>query len=73
MEREQDDVYRRYKCEVEAYIGSCEDILDQLDDCQGLLAEMHANYRFVNDNSKSLQTACEGLLEEQVRGLSCGA
>jgi hypothetical protein len=70
MEMEQGDVFRRCKSEVEAYIGACNDILSKLDDCQGLLAEMDANYRFVNDNSKSLQTACESLLEEQVRILA---
>ena len=70
MEREQEEIYRTHLHEIEQYILSCDDVLEQLDDSRGLLSEMEANYRFVEDNSRALQLACENMLDEQVRGLS---
>lgn len=70
MEREQEEIYRTHLVELEEYIDSCEMVLEQLDDARGLLSEMEANYRFVEDNSRTLQLACETMLDEQVRS-SC--
>ncbi|KAL8277753.1 hypothetical protein RQP46_009875 [Phenoliferia psychrophenolica] len=65
MEREQEEIYRTHLHEIEQYIASCDDVLEQLDDSRGLLSEMEANYRFVEDNSRALQLACENMLDEQ--------
>lgn len=66
MEKEQGEIYRTHIDELEEYIDSCDDVLEQLDDARGLLNEMEANYRYVEENSKALQTACETMLDEQV-------
>lgn len=67
MEREQEEIYRQHLGELDEYIDSCDMVLEQLDDARGLLSEMEANYRFVEDNSRALQLACETMLDEQVR------
>lgn len=66
MEREQEEIYRNHLAELEDHIDSCDVVLEQLDDSRGLLSEMEANYRFVEDNSRALQLACENMLDEQV-------
>jgi hypothetical protein len=66
MESDQEEVFRRYEMEIDAYIASCDESLEMLEDSRGLIKEMEANYRFVEDNSKALQLACEAMLEEQV-------
>ena len=66
MEREQEEIYRHHLDELEDYIASCETVLEQLDDARGLLSEMEANYKFVQENSRALQLACETMLDEQV-------
>ena len=70
MESEQEEVFRRYETEVEAYIESCDEALELLEDSRGLIREMEANYRFVEENSRALQMACEAMLEEQVRPIT---
>lgn len=67
MESDQEEVFRRYEMEIDAYIASCDEALEMLEDSRGLIKEMEANYKFVEDNSKALQLACEAMLEEQVR------
>lgn len=67
MESDQEEVFRRYEMEIDAYITSCDEALEMMEDSRGLIKEMEANYRFVEDNSKALQLACEAMLEEQVR------
>lgn len=67
MEREQEEVYRAHLTQLEGYIANCDVVLEELDDARGLLSEMEANYRFVEDNSRALQLACETMLDEQVR------
>lgn len=67
MEREQEEIYRTHLHEIDHYVNACDDVLEQLDDARGLLSEMEANYRFVEDNSRALQLACENMLDEQVR------
>lgn len=67
MESDQEEVFRKYEMEIDAYIASCDEAMEMLEDSRGLIKEMEANYRFVEDNSKALQLACEAMLEEQVR------
>ncbi|KAK4705484.1 conserved oligomeric Golgi complex subunit 3, partial [Phenoliferia sp. Uapishka_3] len=65
IEREQEEIYRTHLAELDDYIDNCDQVLEQLDDSRGLLSEMEANYRFVEDNSRALQLACENMLDEQ--------
>ncbi|KAK4047521.1 Golgi transport complex subunit 3 [Microbotryomycetes sp. JL221] len=65
IERGQERVYRQHVDELDQYIGSCDIVLEQLDDARALLSEMEANFRFVEDNSRALQLACENMLDEQ--------
>ena len=77
LEREQEEIYRLHLGELDEYIDSCEGVLEGLDDARGLVQEMEANYRFVEENSRALQVACETMLDEQVNFgfllTSCGA
>lgn len=66
LEREQEHHYRAHLVQLSDYINTCEGVLEQLDDARGLLSEMEANYRFVEENSRALQLACETMLDEQV-------
>lgn len=70
METEQEEVYHRHATEIDAYIDSCNEAMELLEDSRGLIKEMEANYRFVEENSKALQLACEALLYEQKHLLS---
>ena len=65
MESEQEEVFRRYEAELDAYIDSCDEAAEMLEDGRGLIKEMEANYRFVEENSRALQSACETMLDEQ--------
>jgi len=65
MEGEQERVYDTFRLELQTYIDNCERATEMLQDSRGLIKEMEANYRFVEENSKALQVACEAMLEEQ--------
>ncbi|KAK4049565.1 Golgi transport complex subunit 3 [Microbotryomycetes sp. JL201] len=65
IEHGQEQVYRHHLQELDEHVSSCDVVLEQLDDARGLLSEMEANYRFVEDNSRALQLACETMLDEQ--------
>lgn len=65
IELSQEEIYRIHLTELNEYISSCDTVLSQLDDARGLISVMEANYRFVEDNSRALQQACETMLDEQ--------
>ncbi|GAA5892602.1 hypothetical protein JCM8208_005860 [Rhodotorula glutinis] len=65
LEREQEQVYVEHLGELVAHLDTCDSVLGSLDEARGLLSEMEANYRFVDENSRSLQLACEHMLDEQ--------
>lgn len=66
IEAEQERDYRLHLATVNAYLEGCDEVLDTLDESRGLLREMDANYKFVEENSRALQAACEDMLDEQV-------
>lgn len=70
MERGQEEIYRLHLAELDEHIDKCEALLEQLEESRGLLSEMDANYKFVEENSRTLQLACETMLDEQVRVIS---
>ncbi|CAJ0758129.1 2422_t:CDS:10 [Entrophospora sp. SA101] len=55
MERDQEDVYRQ----------ACDDFLKQIDTTAKLFNDLEGNFKFVEERTRALQTACETLLEEQ--------
>ncbi|KAI8811510.1 Sec34-like family-domain-containing protein [Cladochytrium replicatum] len=65
MERGQEDVYRTHLASVRTFANACDGIIEKLNEMTRLLDELMGNYRFVEDKSKALQTACEKLLAEQ--------
>ncbi|GAA5821818.1 hypothetical protein JCM3770_002903 [Rhodotorula araucariae] len=65
LEREQEAVYVEHLGELVGHLETCDNVLGSLDEARGLLSEMEANYRYVDENSRSLQHACENMLEEQ--------
>lgn len=69
LESEQELVFNKFKIKIDSFIDDCEEIFECLEDSRGLIKEMEANYKFVEDNSRALQLACEAMLEEQVRVL----
>ncbi|KAH8930150.1 Sec34-domain-containing protein [Atractiella rhizophila] len=65
MDLEQEAIYRKYLDEIRGYIERSEVVLGKLEDGRGLLKEMEANQKFVEDGAEALQDACEELLDEQ--------
>ncbi|KAJ3051718.1 Golgi transport complex subunit 3 [Rhizophlyctis rosea] len=65
MERGQEDIYRAYLATVHIYRKTCDDIVESIDTTSSLLADLQANYQFVEDKTRALQQACEKLLEDQ--------
>ncbi|KDE07396.1 hypothetical protein MVLG_02263 [Microbotryum lychnidis-dioicae p1A1 Lamole] len=65
LEIEQEQVYVNHLETLSHHLAACQHVLENLDDARGLLSEIEANYRFVEDNSRALQLACETMLDEQ--------
>jgi hypothetical protein len=67
IESEQLVGYVQHLAAIQSFVASCQEMLDGLQNLQGYLKELEANYKFVEENSRALQTACEEMLQEQVR------
>ena len=48
------------------YRESCYKFLEQIDTTVKLFNDLDSNFKFVEERTKALQTACEKLLDEQV-------
>lgn len=70
LEHEQDALYRDHLAEIASYREACDRLVGECQAAEGVCEEMAEAFRFVEERSKSLQLACEELLEEQVRQLS---
>jgi hypothetical protein len=65
IEADSESVYLNHLSILSTYSGAC-DLLDQaIDDCRACLNEIDANWKFVNENSKSLERSCQGMLDDQ--------
>lgn len=69
MESQQEQIYHSWLAEIRDHIDGCTGVLHRLEDARALLSEMEANYRYVDENSRSLQLACETMLDDQVSHL----
>ncbi|GAA5985117.1 hypothetical protein JCM10908_002529 [Rhodotorula pacifica] len=65
LDRDQESVYVDHLTELKHHLAACEDVLGALDEARGLVSEIEANNRYVDENSAALQLACETLLDEQ--------
>ncbi|GBB87592.1 hypothetical protein RclHR1_14060001 [Rhizophagus clarus] len=65
MEKDQEDVYRNFLTVVTMYREACSNFLEQIDTTVKLFNDLDSNFKFVEERTKALQTACEKLLEEQ--------
>ncbi|CAG8512769.1 11132_t:CDS:10 [Rhizophagus irregularis] len=65
MEKDQEDVYRNFLTVVTMYREACSKFLEQIDTTVKLFNDLDSNFKFVEERTKALQTACEKLLEEQ--------
>ncbi|CAG8654676.1 11287_t:CDS:10, partial [Acaulospora morrowiae] len=67
MEKDQEDknFYRNFLGVVTLYRQSCDAFLEQIDNTVKLFNDLDGNFKFVEERTKALQTACEKLLEEQ--------
>ncbi|CAG8436571.1 4543_t:CDS:2, partial [Scutellospora calospora] len=65
MEKDQEDVYRNFLEMVTSYRQACDTFLEQIDTTVKLFNDLDGNFKFVEERTKALQTACEKLLEEQ--------
>lgn len=67
MEKGQEDVYRNHLSIVELYKQACDDFLEDLTITNQLFTDLEKDYSFVDLRTRSIQTACETLLEEEHR------
>ncbi|CAO0796441.1 unnamed protein product [Mucor circinelloides] len=67
MEKGQEDVYRNHLSMVELYQDACNEFLQDLKTTCQLFDDLEKDYSFVDSRTRSIQTACETLLEEQHR------
>ncbi|KAI9483815.1 MAG: Sec34-like family-domain-containing protein [Benjaminiella poitrasii] len=67
MQKGQEDVYRTHLSTVKLYKESTEALLDNLKETDALFDELENHYSFVEKRTRSIQTACENLLDEQAR------
>lgn len=51
---------------VTLYRQVCDTFLEQIDNTVKLFNDLDGNFKFVEERTKAMQTACEKLLEEQV-------
>lgn len=59
-------VFRNYLMLASLYRKSCDEFLEDLVSTCGLLNDLRDEYGFVEKQTRSLQSACEALLDEQV-------
>ncbi|EFP83929.1 uncharacterized protein PGTG_09642 [Puccinia graminis f. sp. tritici CRL 75-36-700-3] len=65
IEADSESAYLNHLSVLSTYSEAC-DLLDQaIDDCRACLNEIEANWKFVNENSKSLERSCQGMLDDQ--------
>lgn len=65
IEADSESGYLNHLSVLSTYSDAC-DLLDQsIDDCRTCLNEIEANWKFVNENSKSLERSCQGMLDDQ--------
>lgn len=67
MERGQEDVYRNHLSIVDLYQKACDEFLVDLNATCQLFDDLEKDYSFVDLRTKSIQQACENLLDEQHR------
>ncbi|KAI9305796.1 Sec34-like family-domain-containing protein [Cunninghamella echinulata] len=65
MEKGQEDIYRDHLSIVSFYKEVCDEFLNDLQSTKKLFDDLRNDYGFVEKQTKSLQTTCEELLEEQ--------
>ena len=66
LEHEQDALYRDHLAEIATYREACDRLVQECQNAEDVCKEMGEAFGFVEERSKSLQEACEELLEEQV-------
>ena len=67
MEAEQEQRYRTRLDQIEFYRSTLQNLLQNARSIQDLVGDLRTRYEFVESKSKSLQEACERLLEERVQ------
>ncbi|MBW0475108.1 hypothetical protein O181_014823 [Austropuccinia psidii MF-1] len=65
IESESESDYLNHSSIISTYLKSCDSLDQAIDHCNGLLHEIQANWKFVDENSKSLERSCEGMLDDQ--------
>ncbi|CAO3629980.1 unnamed protein product [Cunninghamella blakesleeana] len=65
MEKGQEDIYRDHLSIVSYYKEVCDEFLKDIQTTRKLFDDLGKDYGFVEKQTKSLQTTCEELLEEQ--------
>lgn len=65
IEAESERRFHSYLEPVSRQLAICDATLSDLDDCRGLLREIEANWKFVDENAQSMERACEDMLKEQ--------
>lgn len=62
----QESHFRAYLAAMDSHLSMCDGMLERVLDVQGLVGEMLEDWKSVESGGRSLQGACERLLEERV-------
>ncbi|KAG0146273.1 hypothetical protein CROQUDRAFT_715672 [Cronartium quercuum f. sp. fusiforme G11] len=65
MDADSESDYLNHLSVISTYTSTCENLLSQIESCRGYLNEIQANWKFVDENSRSLERSCEGMLDDQ--------
>ncbi|EGG06649.1 uncharacterized protein MELLADRAFT_86504 [Melampsora larici-populina 98AG31] len=62
IEIDSESTYQTHLSQLKTYVESCDELLHQISSSEGSLKEIKANWRYVDENSKSLERTSEGIL-----------
>jgi hypothetical protein len=63
----QESHYRAHLAAINSHVSTCDYLLERVDEVDILVSGMLQDWRGVEEGGRSLQGACERLLEEKVR------
>ncbi|POW19910.1 hypothetical protein PSHT_04029, partial [Puccinia striiformis] len=65
IEADSESTYLNHLSILSTYSDACDSLDQAIDNCCACLNEIEANWKFVNENSKSLERSCQGMLDDQ--------
>ncbi|KAH9444840.1 hypothetical protein MJO29_012962 [Puccinia striiformis f. sp. tritici] len=65
IEANSESAYLNHLSILSTYSNACDSLDQAIDNCCACLNEIEVNWKFVNENSKSLERSCQGMLDDQ--------